>query len=199
MAGFRHCRFCQGAGCLACPKEAKRYQAEEAKREARFNALPRDQQVKELEFSHKILSAFADSVHASDEQKADVLRDVNNRMAVIAVREVTEAAQDVADAEACERSFKNGITFRKDNPDDLALCKALFGPKALEEIFKDGDTPEARAELDRRFYETKLIQAARQVLCPNADDLAELYEPAPAAPVPPTRPIVKKVRKGKTR
>ena len=70
--------------------------------------------------------------------------------------------------------FPNGpepdFVARRDNPDDMQLLATFAHADVLRQIYANGRTPEADAELARRIDEARLIPAARKILSPNEQD-----------------------------
>jgi hypothetical protein len=167
MPGFRFCSWCSGKGCICCD-------AEEAKYAAKAAAAPkwrppdirdvRDQALRDE--THRLESLIGKTIGSWGEfQEAEAA----------AHAEIEAAFQPALDAEYV-RQFPNGpepmFTARLNNPDDLKLLRQVAGGPALDRAFADGVTNEAVREVGRKLAEARIIQAARQALCPNEADLA---------------------------
>jgi hypothetical protein len=81
---------------------------------------------------------------------------------------------DAERAKQYDRQFPDGprpdFVAQRGNDDDLALLKTFTSPEALREIYGDGRSPEADAELTRRIDAARLTQAVRQALRPDEVD-----------------------------
>lgn len=145
MAGFRHCSWCSGKGCMCCDGERKKWekqQAAEAKRKAEQD--PRDR-LRELQ--------------------APLLRAITEQMG--GPEAVAQLDRDIAEAEAaCDaeyaRQFPDGpkpIFVAKRGTDDIGLMKSTFGIDALNRAFGPGGR--GIAEIEEGAERARATQALR--------------------------------------